>query len=82
MTDDRLYRRYPTKKHAYGAGYKAGQAAGADPNLPEAPAPGPGKTGADLETGSEPLTREAIKKMTPTEINARWAEVSAVLEKK
>jgi len=38
---------------------------------------GQGNRGA----GTAPLTREAIARMTPAEINARWAEVSAVMQK-
>ena len=37
---------------------------------------GQGNRGA----GTAPLTREAIARMTPAEINARWAEVSAVMQ--
>lgn len=38
-----------------------------------------GPTNAARQPGGAALSREAIEKMTPTEINARWAEISAWL---
>jgi len=49
----------------------------AAPAVPVIPNPGPTNPGA--QHGTPPLTLADIKKMKPEEINARWAEVSAVM---